>query len=274
MENPKISVVMSVYNGEKYLREAIESILNQTFKDFEFVIVDDRSTDKTSEIINEYFQKDNRIKVIKNDRNMGLTRSLNKAINQSSGNYIARMDADDIAIKERLEKQVDFMERNPDVVLLGTAFYEIDEYGKELSRKFFPTTDRDIRKILIKYNPFCHASVVMRHSAFDKIGLYDESILKTQDYDLWFRLASVGKVANLSEILMKRRYDDNNISIAQENEQLKWAVRVRKNTIKKGHYSIANYLHLIRPSIALVTPFFLRKIIRKYILKNKMYGWI
>ncbi len=267
----KVSVVMSVYNGEKYLREAVESILNQTFSDFEFLIVDDCSIDGTPRILNDYQQKDKRIKVIKNDRNMGLTRSLNKAIKQSSGNYIARMDADDIAIKERLEKQVNFMERNPDVVLLGTAYYEIDKYGRELSRKFFPTTDRDIRKILMKYNPFCHASVVMRHSAFDKAGLYDESILKTQDYDLWFRLASVGKVANLSEILMKRRYDGNNISIAQENEQLKWAVRVRKNAIKKGYYSTANFLYLVRPSIALITPFYLRKIIRKYILKNKMY---
>ncbi|MGR3292444.1 MAG: glycosyltransferase [Candidatus Scalindua sp.] len=269
---PKISVVMSVYNGEKYLREAVESILNQTFSDFEFLIMDDCSIDGTPKILNDYQQKDKRIKVIKNDRNMGLTRSLNMAIKQSSGNYIARMDADDIAIKERLEKQVDFMERNPDVVLLGTSFYEIDKHGKELSCKLFPTTDRDIRKMLIKFNPFCHASVVMRHSAFDKVGMYDESILKTQDYDLWFRLASVGKVANLSDILMRRRYDDNNISIAQGNEQLKWAVRIRKNAIKKGYYSTASYLYLIRPSIALITPPFLRMIIRKYILKNKIYG--
>jgi glycosyltransferase involved in cell wall biosynthesis len=269
---PKVSVIASVYNGEKSMRDAIESILNQTFNDFEFIIVDDCSDDSTPDILNDYLRRNSRIRIIKNEKNIGLTKSLNKAINEAKGEYIARMDCDDVALSDRLEKQVDYMEKNPDTVLLGTAYYEIDKDGKELAQNQYPSMDHDLRKILIRFNPFCHASVIIRQPALLKAGLYDENISRTQDYDLWFRLANVGKIANLPEYLMKRRYDDNNISIALEDEQLKWAISIRKNAIKKGYYSPLNYIYLIRPFIALMTPFFLRKIIRKYILNNKMYG--
>ena len=263
---------MSVYNGERDLREAIESITGQTFRDFEFMIVDDCSTDYSPDILNEYSQKDLRIKLIRNELNLGLTSSLNKAIKTAAGKYIARMDSDDVADPKRLEKQVEFMETNPDVVLLGTAFHEIDKNGSILGSKHFPMNDNELRQALIKLNPFCHASVIIRRSALDMTGLYDETIPKAQDYDLWFRLATTGKIANLPEHLMKRRYDDRNISITQENEQLKWAINIRKNAIQKGYYSPKNYIYLIRPFIALISPYFLRKTIRKHILKNRMYG--
>ena len=177
-----------------------------------------------------------------------------------------------ISLPERLKNQVAFMDNNPEVVLLGTAYYEIDEYGKVIGNKRFPTTDEHLRKVLIKYNPFLHASIIVTRPALYKVGLYDEGILKAQDYDLWFRLANVGKIANLPEYLMKRRYEKENISIAHENEQLKWAINARKIAIKKRYYSPSNYIHLIRPFIVLLMPIFLRKIIRKYILKNRMYG--
>ncbi len=268
----KVSIIMSVYNGEQFLAEAIESISNQSFKDFEFIIVDDCSTDSTSKILDNYIKKDPRIRIIKNNQNIGLTVSLNKALKEAAGEYIARMDCDDVALADRLEKQIEFMEKNPDTVLLGTAYYEIDKDGKELAQNQYPSTDHDLRTILIRFNPFCHASVIIRQPALLKAGLYDENISRTQDYDLWFRLANVGKIANLPEYLMKRRYNDNNISIALEDEQLKWAISIRKKAIKKGYYSPLNYLYLIRPLIALMTPFSLRKIIRKYVLNNKMYG--
>ncbi len=268
---PKVSVVMSVYNGERFLSKAAESIINQSFGDFEFIIVDDCSTDGTPEILNSLLQKDSRVKVLKNNGNEGLAKSLNTAINESEGEYIARMDSDDISLSDRLEKQVNFMENNPDTVLLGTAYYEIDKDGNKLSRNQFPSIDSDLRKILIKLNPFCHTSVIMRHSALSKAGLYNEEISKAQDYDLWFRLANTGELANLPEHLVKRRYNNRSISAANENEQLKWAISIRKNAIKNGYYSPLNYLYLIRQSVALATPFFLRKAIRKYILNNKMY---
>lgn len=272
MSDPGVSVIMSVFNSEKYLGEAVESILNQTHRDFEFIIVDDCSTDGSPDILNEYTRKDPRIRLLKNEKNLGLTKSLNRAISQAKGKYIARMDSDDAALEDRLARQVEFMEYHPDVVLLGTAFYEIDASGKELSRKMFPLSDREIRRILIKYNPFCHASVLIRRAALAETGPYDEHISKTQDYDLWFRLANKGRVANLSDFLMKRRYEGGNISISGENEQLRWAIRIRKDAIKKGYYSPANYIYLIRPFMALITPPYIRKAFRKRFLKNRMYS--
>jgi len=268
----KVSVVMSVYNGEEYLREAIQSILDQSFRDFEFIIVDDCSTDSTSAILSGYSRSDPRIIVINNSRNSGLTRSLNRAIKTAAGEYIARMDCDDVALPQRIQKQFDSMELNPETVLLGTAFYEIDASGRELNRKTFPVADSDIRKTLIKFNPFCHASVMIRKTALDKAGLYNEQIPSAQDYELWMRLAQEGKVANLPEYLMKRRYSDENISIVREREQLKWALRIRKNAIQKGYFSALHYVYLARPFIAYIAPFFLRRSIRKYVLQNKMYG--
>ena len=130
---------MSVYNGEKYLREAIESILNQTFTDFEFLIVNDGSTDSSLEIILSY--PDERIRVIRNDRNIGLTKSLNKALQQAKGEYIARQDADDISLQNRFEEQLIYLEKHPEVALLGTSAYKIDERGEILAKVIVPTEE-------------------------------------------------------------------------------------------------------------------------------------
>ncbi len=262
---------MSVFNGEQFLEEATESIINQSFSDFEFIIVNDCSTDGTPEILNNLLQKDSRVKILKNPGNAGLAKSLNTAIKEAEGEYIARMDSDDISLADRLEKQVNFMDENPDTVLLGTAYYEIDKDGNKLGQNLFPLTDSDLRKKLIKLNPFCHTSVIMRRTVLLEAGLYNEEISKAQDYDLWFRLANTGSLANLPEQLVKRRYNKRSISAARENEQLKWAISIRRNAISKGYYSPLNYLSLIKQSAALATPFFLRKAIRKYIFNNKMY---
>jgi glycosyltransferase involved in cell wall biosynthesis len=272
MDDPKVSVIMSAYNSEKHLKEAVESILTQTAKDFEFIIVDDCSTDKTPAILNEFLQRDQRIKLIRNTENIGLTRSLNKAIKGAKGKYIARMDADDIAMKQRLQKQVEFMEINPSVLLLGTSYDEVDEQGNIRGTKVFPVSDRCLRKVLIRYNPFFHASAMIRSSALKKAGLYNEDISRAQDYELWFRLAKTGKIGNLSDRLMKRRYDRENISVIHEDEQLTWAIKIRKAAIRSGFYSPLHYIYLIKPYIVFLMPFTLRKMIRKYILKSNLYG--
>ena len=206
MSNPKVSVIMSVYNGEKYLQEAIESILNQTFENFEFIIVNDAATDKTKEILECYKEKDSRIRIITNTVNIGLTKSLNKIIKRASGVYLARMDADDIALPQRLEKQVDFLRVHPEVGLLGTSSFEINKKGDIINKKKIPVLDSDIRFALIKSNPFFHSSVMMRKAILEKAGGYDKNIEISQDYELWFRIAKETKMANLDEFLMKRRY--------------------------------------------------------------------
>ena len=269
---PKASVIMSAYNGEKYLKEAIESILNQTFKDFEFIIVNDGSTKETADILESYAKNDLRIKVIVNPENIGLTKSLNRAIQETNGTYIVRMDSDDISLPERLEKQIEFMNNNPEIGLLGTGYYEINHDGIILGKTVFPSTDKELKRLLIKYNPFCHTSVIIRRKILDQIGVYNELIKKAQDYDLWFRIASRSRMANLSEPLVLRRYGTKNISTTDENEQLKWALKVRKNAIKKGQYPMWNSIYLIRPYIALKTPLKMRKFLRKYLLRSKIYG--
>ena len=269
--NPEISVIMSVYNGERYLREAIESILNQTFKDFEFIIIDDGSTDRTPEILREYAKKDERIKIITNPKNIGLTKSLNKAIKKAKGEYIARMDADDIAMPERLKKQIEFMEKNPEVGLLGTAYYEMNSKGEIVGDKLFPTSNKKLKKILIKYNPFFHASVMVRKEVFNRVGPYDKNIPKAQDYELWFRIAQNYKIANLSSLLMKRRYSGEKI-LREENQQLKWATRIRMKYIKKRHYPWWTFLYVIRPFIICKIPSSLRLFLRKKILRKRIYN--
>lgn len=269
---PKVSVVMAVYNGEKYLKDAIESILDQTFRDFEFIIVDDGSTDKTLEILKEYERKDKRIKIIINKANIGLTKSLNKAIKEAKGEYIARQDDDDISLPERLKKQVEFLNRNEKIGIVGTFYYEINKKGKIIGKKTFPCSDERLKKTLIKYNPFFHSSVLIRREVFSRVGLYDESFKRAQDYELWFRVANFYKLANIPEFLTKRRYLEEMISRKKENEQIYWAQKARGEAIKKGQYSKWNYIYLFRPFLISKIPFKTRRFLRTLLRRKRFYG--
>lgn len=200
---PKISCVMSVLNGEKYLKEAIESILRQTFTDFEFIIIDDGSKDKTADIVNSY--QDNRIVFIQHDHK-GLPASLNRGILLSKGEYIARMDADDISLPERLEHQVEYLDNHPDFVLAGTAGLIIDEDGYYLGRLEKPAHLDIIReKLKIGISPFFHGSLVFRKSAAEKCGLYDERMITIEDWYLLTKMIKIGKMTNLSDFLYQYR---------------------------------------------------------------------
>jgi glycosyltransferase involved in cell wall biosynthesis len=169
MSDPRVSVVMGVYNDAEYVTESIESILYQTYKQFEFVIIDDGSTDRSSELLQNYADQDDRV-VLFCQSNSGLTRALNAGLARANGKYIARMDADDVANPTRLERQVEFLEENQETVLVGTQYTEIDADGNAFGRSDFPTTDQEIRDVLMKYNPFFHASVMMRADAISSAG--------------------------------------------------------------------------------------------------------
>lgn len=215
---PMVTVLMSVYNGEKYLREAIDSILTQAFRDFEFLIINDASTDRSREIILSY--SDPRIRLIDNEENIGLTRSLNKGLELAKGKYIARMDADDISMPERLEKQVRFMEENPDIAVLGSWAWVIDENNR-INGELRTLTDFDLLFLEIFFsNPFVHSSTLMRTAFINKIGGYDKQYERTQDYDLWVRvIANGGKVLNVPEFLIKYRSHLENISTKKFKQQ-------------------------------------------------------
>jgi len=219
MIEPKINVIMSVYNGERYLRRAVESILGQTFADFEFIIVNDGSTDNSLEIIQSY--DDERIKIINMKQNIGLTKSLNKALKLARGEYIARQDADDECHPERLEKQIKFLEEHPEVGLVGIVGLCMDEDGEIIGR--FPpiTSDKILRKILRFGNPFIHGSVMFRRNCIERCGFYREYLQNSQDYDLWLRISEHYKIANLPEPLYKWRWSREGISFGQTEIQEK-----------------------------------------------------
>ena len=163
---PLVSVVMPVYNGERFLKDAIESILNQTYKNFEFIIVDDGSTDDSLKIIKEYQKKDKRIRLIENKKNLGQAKSLNKGLSLAKGKYYAKMDSDDIACKKRIEKEVDFLERNNDYVIVGSNLEIIDENNNTIGYRFYPQKNKEIRKLIIIKSPFAHPSVMIKWQIF------------------------------------------------------------------------------------------------------------
>jgi len=229
--NPKISVVMSVYNGEKHLRESIESILNQTSTDFEFIIVNDGSTDASPQIIKSY--DDARTRIINNKKNIGLTKSLNKAIKEARGEYIARQDADDISLPNRLELQLEFLEKHPEVALLGTGIYVINENGDEIEKRIMHPNPK---KSLLKGNRFIHGSVMFRKSVIDELGAYNETLKYSQDYELWLRMSKKYNVRNLTAPLYKLRMHRGSILSKKVEEQQMYAVLARKlamNEIKE-----------------------------------------
>ena len=198
----RISVLMSVYNGERYLREAVDSILAQTFEDFEFIIIDDGSTDSTRAILESY--DDPRI-VIMHHENIGLTKSLNRGLAMARGELIARMDADDVSKPERFEKQVEFMEAHPEVGVLGIVSNVIDEDGKMLYRWKLPVTHRAIMGRMLSGNPMVHSSLIFRAPLLKSLGGYNEEMELAQDYELLLRLTEVAELSNLPECLHRYR---------------------------------------------------------------------
>jgi glycosyltransferase involved in cell wall biosynthesis len=199
-----ISVVMSVYNGEKYLREAIDSVLQQSYRDFEFIIVNDGSTDNSAAIINSY--RDNRIKVVE-QKNSGLAAALNVGINISRGKYIARMDADDICLPPRFERQLEFLERNPDHVLVGANAEVIDQDGILIYNSDYPCNWDEI-KATLPFPLIFHSSVMISRAALLNSGKYNEAVSKLNDFEdllLWNKLVQYGKLANLPDRLIQYR---------------------------------------------------------------------
>ena len=208
-DTPLVSIIMSVYNSQKTLARALESIVSQTYQNIEIIIVDDASEDCSIDIIREYAAKNSKIKLMQNNNNMGLAWSLNRAIINSKGVYIARMDSDDRSHPARIERQVLFLENNLEVEVLGTASNYVDADHDFVKTVFMPEHHKDCVSILPKTTPFIHPTVVIRRAFFDKVGFYDESLRKAQDYELWSRGARCARYANIPEILLDYTMPNN-----------------------------------------------------------------
>ena len=213
----RVTAIMAAYNADATITEAVESVLRQTWRDLVLIVVDDGSSDRTAEILHAV--ADLRLRVLRNDTNRGLAASLNRAARYASGGYIARMDADDTCHPERIEKQVDFLERRPEVGALGTAVNLIDERGRVFDSRLRDGTDEYQQAQLLSWNPLCHGSVMMRRALFRSLGGYDERFAQAQDCDLWLRFAERTHLAVLDEALYSWRVSRGSVSQVRKAEQ-------------------------------------------------------
>ena len=225
---PKISVIMSVYNGEQYLSEAIESIRGQTFKDWEFIIINDCSTDKTEQILNDYAARDGRIRVYKNEVNLKLPASLNKAVKLARGEYTARMDADDICLPCRFEKQYDFMKSNPDIALSSCRFMTLKGGAAASGGGGGRCDSESVKALLLFTNPVLHPGVIAKSEVM-KAMPYDTSLTCTEDLELWTRMAMKGyRIEIQNEYLMLYRIHEKQITSTTVERQRKEVLEIQR----------------------------------------------
>jgi len=226
---PTLSVLMTVFNGRKYVREAIESVLSQTYRDFEFILIDDGSTDESHYIAWEYATQDRRIRLISRP-NKGLTKSLNEGLISVRGKYVARMDADDVCLPQRFEKQVKFLNANDDHVLVGCRCMLVDPDGFPICEKRdIVFTHEEIDSGLMRMSwPVVHPAVIMRTDALRKVGGYNERYRTNQDHDLFLRLAEVGKLANLDEVLLLYRQHFESVGFTKVELQTNTVLEIAK----------------------------------------------
>jgi glycosyltransferase involved in cell wall biosynthesis len=232
MSSSVLTVLMSVFNGEAFLAESVESILKQTFHDFEFLIVDDGSTDTTAEILSKYAASDARIRVIRHE-NRGRAESLNIGIRLAAGDYIARMDADDIALPGRFALQMEFLERHVEVGVLGGAVELINPQGQGLETIRPPLEDEAIRSVMLEYNPIYHPTVMMRKDAVLAAGGYRRALLDADDFDLWLRIGEHSQLANLDHTLLKYRIHGSQVTVRNMRHQIMCVIAARTAALRK-----------------------------------------
>ncbi|EDM29044.1 YveO [Lentisphaera araneosa HTCC2155] len=253
-KKPEISVIMAVYNCQDTVAEAIDSILNQTCQDFEFIICDDCSSDKTYEIVCEYAKRyPEQIKVLRNERNSKLAYALNHCLQHVQGKYVARMDGDDISVPDRLQKQSDFLEKNTEFSLVGSAISFFDnngDWGKDIKKAIPNKYD------LLKSGTFNHATIMMKKEAYEAIGYYTDlpRTLRCEDVDLWFKFFAKAFVGyNTSEILYRVRLDESGM------KRRTFALRLNSIKTRIAGYQLLNfpwycYFFILKPFIAGLIP--------------------
>lgn len=221
MNNPLVSVLMPCYNVELYVKEALDSILSQTYSNLEVIVIDDASTDNTSDVLATIALSDSRIKVVKNEINMKLIATLNKGVALCSGMYIARMDADDISFPNRIEKQVEFLENNLDYDIVSTQFYTFRTGHKKRNLYHNPEKYEDLKGYLLFRSGICHPAVMIRRELFTDKGLsFQKGFLHVEDYALWVKALYVTKMANLPDPLLYYRIHDSQVSVQNDERQI------------------------------------------------------
>lgn len=241
---PLVTVLLPCYNGELYIEEAVRSMMNQTYSNLEILIIDDFSSDNSNAILTRLAAEDNRIRLVRNEKNLKLIKTLNKGLDLANGIYIARMDADDISLPERIEKQMNFMLSNPEVDLCGTNYIMIDGEGIEMGASDYPLTNSEMKLNILFSSPLAHPTVIFKRDFIRDIGKYREDFLNAEDYELWIRVAINGVMANIEDKLLLYRWHGNNISltggIEQNIKSVSLAFTMNPNILEKIPFDYIN----------------------------------
>jgi len=247
-KEPFLTVFSPNYNNAMYISETIESIINQTYSNFEYLIIDDNSSDNSWEIIQKFAKKDKRIRTLRNEKNLGIVKTRNKGLKERSPNskYFAIIDSDDVSILNRLRIQIDFLEKNQDHGLVGSNILIIDEYSNIVGFRLYPLNDNEIRKLITRFNPFTQSSIVIRTNIINQIGLYDENWDVCQDYDYWLRIGVNWKLANIYTPLIKYRISKSQMKFTNLKETVINTHLIQKKAIAKYGYRDSVFNKLLR----------------------------
>jgi len=270
--NPFISVFTPNFNKAHFISETIESILNQNYSNFEYIIIDDCSTDKSLQIIQKYAKLDKRIKIYKNEKNLGIVKTRNKGFKYSSmkSKYFAIIDSDDVALPTRLKIQVNFLEKNPKYGLVGSNLIIIDKNSKIIGYRRYPSEDKEIRKVITRYDPFAQPSIMLRKEVINKIGNYDEQWQVSQDYDYFLRVGRYWKLKNIEKPLIKYRLSATQVKRTQLKNILINTYRIQKKAVKEYKYydSLLNKFFRIILKLFILLPKPIYLIYKFILIKN------
>ena len=219
-KTPLVSILMAAFNADNFIGDSIKSIIEQTYKNWELIVIDDYSSDKTYQIANNYSKLDPRIKVIRNTTQLGQALSRNRGVEYSTGNYIAILDSDDLALPFRIEKQVEYLGKNSDVGLVGSYVNIIDKDGKKIRTKEKACDALGIHFALILQNQFIHSSVIMRREVVEWAHGYDTKYLHAEDYDLWSRLCDKFILVNMNTVLTSFRVHNNSVTSISSSQKV------------------------------------------------------
>lgn len=263
---PSISVLLPVHNGERFLAPALKSILSQTRVNFELIAVNDGSNDKTEKILGRI--RDRRLRVINCPLQQGVAVALNLALSKAKGEFIARMDADDVAEKERFEKQIRYLETYPEVGVVGSWVKLIDGREKLKGYKKFPASDREIKQALHHANPLIHPSVMIRRKLFDKYGGYSPGLDGAEDYDLWCRFAPHTEFANLKQVLLQYRLHQDSVSFTRTSRLNFAYARVQLKKVLVYGYPAWELIFGLKSLLSLLMPGPIQRFVYK-----KLFGY-
>lgn len=254
---PLVSVIMPVHNSERYVGAAIESILAQSYSNFEFIIIDDCSTDTSWDIIQKYAKKDTRIKAVRNEKNLKIVKTRNKGFRLANkdAKYYAIMDSDDISLPKRLEKQVQFLEMHASYGAVGGHNIIINSQGKTIGYRRYTTSWRAIKRSITRVDPLSQPSTMIRAEAIKKVGPYNERYTRCQDYELWLRIATIYKITNLDTYLLQYRISETQGKSTHLKKTLKFTLEIQKKWLfHKKFFRIENALYHIGLRALLVMP--------------------